>query len=567
MLRRARAGTRSEAVRDRTVAAISLAAIVLLSLGVVLMAANRPSLLAPATHNNFYPRWMAGPLGGLLPSLTSNGTTLKFLLTGAVVLMYVAYLIVLRHTRRIPVAWVFCAIASVHVLFVLAPPLALTDIFNYINYGRMEVVHNLNPYTSIPILEPHSDPSYALSNWHQLLSPYGPLFTIVTFAVVPLGVAGSFWALKFLLAAASLGTIVLVWRCAKLLGREPTRAIALVGLNPIVLVWGLGGDHNDFLMVFCIVLGLYLLLLARMRMAQARAAGWGLLLPLSPQLIGGGAAFVLAAGIKASGGVLIPVVLAGLARNRRALTQVVLGMVLSAAIVGAVSLAAFGLHVPDLSTQSRLVTGESIPNLIGLALGLGGESAGLHKVMTVLLVLSVLGCCWVAWHARAAEQPQPEVDASGAQPAGDGARAAHTAPADPAARAGGAGAAGDDARAVDAGPAGLSAPPADAGSAARRIAAPGSVAAAERTIAACGWAGVALLVTLSWVLPWYVVWVLPMAALSASRRLRVAALILGAYLIVAWAPASGKLWSAIGFHPERTPLGMLHQRYVRELLN
>jgi hypothetical protein len=93
------------------------------------------------------------------------------------------------------------------------------------------------------------------------------------------------------------------------------------------------------------------------------------------------------------------------------------------------------------------------------------------------------------------------------------------------------------------------------------------VAAAERTIAACGWAGVALLVTLSWVLPWYVVWVLPMAALSASRRLRVAALILGAYLIVAWAPASGKLWSAIGFHPERTPLGMLHQRYVRELLN
>ena len=26
------------------------------------------------------------------------------------------------------------------------------------------------------------------------------------------------------------------------------------------------------------------------------------------------------------------------------------------------------------------------------------------------------------------------------------------------------------------------------------------------------------------------------------------------------------LWNAIGFHPERTPLGKLHQRYVRELL-
>ncbi len=149
------------------------------------------------------------------------------------------------------------------MIFLLAPPLALTDVFNYINYGRMEVVHHLNPYTTIPILEPHSDPSFILSNWHQLLSPYGPLFTLLTFAVVPLGVAGSFWALKGVLMLASLATIVLVWRCARLLGRDPVAAVMLVGLNPIVLVWGLGGDHNDFLMV--------LLHRARLLPAAARA--------------------------------------------------------------------------------------------------------------------------------------------------------------------------------------------------------------------------------------------------------------------------------------------------------
>ena len=38
--------------------------------------------------------------------------------------------------------------------------------------------------------------------------------------------------------------------------------MVLVGLNPIVLIWGLGGDHNDFLMVFFIMLGFYLLLRA-----------------------------------------------------------------------------------------------------------------------------------------------------------------------------------------------------------------------------------------------------------------------------------------------------------------
>jgi hypothetical protein len=91
--------------------------------------------------------------------------------------------------------------------------------------------------------------------------------------------------------------------------------------------------------------------------------------------------------------------------------------------------------------------------------------------------------------------------------------------------------------------------------------------AAERTLTASGWASIALLVTLSWVLPWYVLWILPLAALSRSRRLRTGALVFGVYLIIAWAPASGLLWNAIGFHPEKTSLGRLHQRYVRELLN
>ena len=63
------------------------------------------------------------------------------------------------------------------MIFLLSPPLNLTDVFNYLNYGRMEYVYHLNPYTTIPALEPHNDPTFLLSNWHGLLSPYGPLFT------------------------------------------------------------------------------------------------------------------------------------------------------------------------------------------------------------------------------------------------------------------------------------------------------------------------------------------------------------------------------------------------------
>jgi hypothetical protein len=488
------------------VAAVALLAIVLLSAFVVIMAADRPSILSATTHTNFLPRWMAGPLGGLWPGLTRNGTTLKYMFTGALVVMYAAYLIALSYAPRLPARLVLASIAAVHVIFFLSPPLALTDIFNYVNYGRMEVVHHLNPYTTIPILEPHSDPSFVLSNWHQLLSPYGPLFTLLTFAVVPLGVVASFWVIKGLLAVASLATIFLVWKCARLLRRDPVTAIVLVGLNPIVLVWGLGGDHNDFLLLFFIVLGYYLLLLGREQTRQpspqaapgsgeaspgaasaVRRRGAGLLHLWGPEL-GAGAAFVTAAAIKASGAVLIPVVLAGLIKTPRRLLQVAIGMLIAAVLAATASLIAFGLHIPDLSTQSRLVTNVSVPNLIGLAIGSGGETPGLHTVLSAVLLVSVLLCCVQAWRRR-------------------------------------------------------------------------------DSITASGWASVALLVTLSWVLPWYVLWVLPLAALSSSRRLRSATLVLGVYFIIAWAPASGQLWNAIGFHPEKTSLGRLHQRYVKELLN
>jgi hypothetical protein len=526
-LRRGRSARRESAdlAAGRRLAAGSLAAIVVLSLFLVLIAANRPSLLAPTTHTGFYPHWMAGPLGGLLPGLTNNSTALRFMFTGAMIVMFIGYVLLLRHAGRLRARWVIGAILAVHAIFLISPPLALTDMFNYINYGRMEVVHSLNPYTTIPVLEPHNDPSYILSNWHELLSPYGPLFTLITFAVVPLGVAGSFWALKALLVAASLTTILLVWKCARLLGRDPLTAAVLVGLNPIVLVWGLGAGHNDFLMIVCVMFGFYLLLRsgafphtplgarpsaparthggvsgalrARRRELSAALSGLraptlrrirGWLLPLSAAQCAGGAAFVIAAGIKASGAVLIPVVLAGLLRSPRAFVQVALGMLAGALMVAVVSLAAFGVHLPDLSTQGSLVAGESVPNLVGLAIGLGGESNELRKVMVALLIVAVLACCYHAWRERDA-------------------------------------------------------------------------------LTASGWSSVALLLALSWVLPWYVLWVLPMAALSQSRRLRAASLVLGAYLIIAWAPVSGKLWHAIGFRPERTSLGRLHQRYVKELLN
>ncbi len=400
--------------RGETAGALALAVIVVCAALIVLAAADRPSFLSAPSQYGFFPHWMAGPLGGLWPWFTRSPQAIKALFTGALVVMYVAYLVGLRYVPLLRARWAIAAIVGVHAILFLSPPLALTDVFNYINYGRMGVLHHLNPYTTVPVLEPHSDPSFYLSNWHQLLSPYGPLFTLLTYAVVPLGIAGSLWTLKGLLMVASLATILLVWRCAHLLGwgeRDSIRAIVLVGLNPIVLVWGLGGVHNDFLTVFFIVLAFYLLLRAgapgispALRAPAGTAAGperedplaalaagidgsltaaparagrlervRALFLPLAAPELGAGAALAAAIALKASAGILVPVVLAGLLWAPRRLVQVVVGMVAGGIVLGACSVAAFGVHLPDLGTQGRLVIPMSLPNVVGLALGQGGR--------------------------------------------------------------------------------------------------------------------------------------------------------------------------------------------------
>lgn len=492
-----RVGARERTRRDTAIGASVLIWIGLCVLLIVLAAADRPSFLSSPSHYGFFPHWLAGPLGGLWPWFTRSPRATKALLTGALVTMYVAYVAGLRYVPLLRARWAIATIVGVHAILLLSPPLSLTDVFNYINYGRMGMLHGLNPYTTIPALGPHSDPSYALSNWHQLLTPYGPLFTLITYAVVPLGLAGSLWTFKALLMALSLATIMLVWRCARLLGRDPVAAIVLVGLNPLILVWGLGGDHNDFFMMFCITLAFYLLLRARApgispgvgvarEAMPARLGAW--LWPLAAPELGVGVALASAIALKASAAILVPVILAGLLRAPRRLVQVVLGLIVGGIVLGACTVVAFGMHLPDLGAQGRLAIPMGLPNLLGLVLGQGGVTETMRSVLSLVLVLAVLCCSVFAWRRRDA-------------------------------------------------------------------------------LTASGWATMALLLTLSWVLPWYVLWVLPLAALSRSRALRTTALVFGAYLLLTWMPLATAMDNALGIRPTTTLIGQQNQRYVRGLLD
>jgi hypothetical protein len=61
-----------------------------------------------------------------------------------------------------------------------------------------------------------------------------------------------------------------------------------------------------------------------------------------------------------------------------------------------------------------------------------------------------------------------------------------------------------------------------------------------------GWATLALLLSTAWLLPWYAIWLLPLAAVSADRRLRAATLIFCAYAILIHLPLADPLLSPPG---------------------
>src|SRR3954447_14115466 len=276
------------------VAAVALLAALGASAWLTLASAERPSVLSPPTIRAAH-RWLLGPLSGALPHLSTEIARLRLDWTIALAVLFVAWLVAWAAAPALPVRVVAAAVAAAQVVFLFSPPQPLTDVFNYVVYGRM-AAHGLNPYTHVPAAGPH-DAAYALANWHQLPSPYGPLFTLASepLSLMPLPVA--FWLWKAVAVGCTLGVLALVWWLAERLERSPQRALAAVGLCPVALAVGLGGFHNDAPALLCVVAAAALLVRGEDAFAAALA--------------------VVAAGIKPSFAVVVPIVVLG-ARNRRA---------------------------------------------------------------------------------------------------------------------------------------------------------------------------------------------------------------------------------------------------------
>lgn len=421
---------------------------------VVMFATAAPSLLVPSSQYTF-PHWFSGPLHGLFGHLFQDPMGLSIGLSAVFVAMGVAYGVALAAVRTLSMRTIAICVVALHALLLLTPPLPLTDVFNYLGYARLGALHHLNPYTHV-IGQAAHDPVYRFTSWHNLSSPYGPAFTAATYPLAFLPLPLAYWIVKVVTVMASLGVIALVWRIARQLGRDPRFAVLFVAANPVTLLYALGGFHNDVFMLLPLLASISLLLGRHDRSA--------------------GAMLMLAVAVKFTGIILLPFLLIAARPSRRRI-QVLIGAAMAAVPLVAGSIALFGLSIPNLSDQSTLLTGFSIPNLFGVLIGVGGGIPLLLKIANVALVLVI------AWQVR------------------------------------------------------------------------------RRTdwLVGAGWATFALIASLAWLVPWYVTWLLPLAALASSVRLRRATLVLTAYLVLAFMPATGIIFSHLQIDPMSGSAGQASQ--------
>jgi Glycosyltransferase family 87 len=394
---------------------------------IAVSSANTPALL-PQTIRPV-PAALAGAFAQAGLNLHAGGAIAAF------VMMTTCYAIVAWFAGELSGRTVLMAIAALHAIVLLAPPLVSTDIFSYQEYARMGALFGTNPYVIGPHALGPGDPvfPYVGAKWSYIPSVYGPVFTAFSYLLAPLSVAASVAAYKLIATLASLGIVAIVYNAARLRDVDPVRAAALVGLNPLLVLYGVGGGHNDLLMLVAVAGATYAILINRERL--------------------GGALTVLAIGIKLTAGLMLPFAIAaeGPNRGRSRRRDLLIGAATALALISAVTFALFGPGVINLLSTVRRSQSEgdwhSLPGLLASRLGM--PTVG-HIVGYVLAAAFVVVCALLVrrvWRGQ-----------------------------------------------LD-------------------------------WINAAGWATAAMLAAASSLLPWYVAWLLPFAALATDRRLFKTALI------------------------------------------
>lgn len=137
------------------------------------------------------------------------------------------------------------------------------DLFNYMFDARIVTMHGENPYQH-KALDYLDDPWITFMRWTHRTYPYGPAWLFLT---VPLSFLGfkfflpTFFLFKGFMAASFIGTVYFISKIAEKIAPEKKLFLTILfALNPLVIIESLVSAHNDIVMMFFAVWGLFFLL-------------------------------------------------------------------------------------------------------------------------------------------------------------------------------------------------------------------------------------------------------------------------------------------------------------------
>lgn len=220
-------------------------------------------------------------LADLLGLQYLNDPALMFVGLTATLSAAVTFILVLREAwhGRISMRTVMTLAISYQVVVVMLPLLFSRDVYSYAYYGRIVSTYGDNPYTSTPSDYPlNSLWKLTWPGWRGTPSVYGPLFTWISAVLTDAAksVTSVINGFQVLAAAASIGTLIIVRRLVQQV--KPERAlfaVAVIGLNPVVVFHVVGGGHNDILVAFFVAAAMAALF-ARRDLLSAVMLGLGM---------------------------------------------------------------------------------------------------------------------------------------------------------------------------------------------------------------------------------------------------------------------------------------------------
>lgn len=217
------------------------------------------ALVAPLPPNasrlvdiSTFARW---PWGALIYAL---------LLAAAFAFYWLAFRLVEQWRGALPLRAVLLPSLAFCLPLLLTYPFNATDIYYYLLWGREIVFERLNPYL-VPLSALDGEVYVRFAReWGKGASPYGPAWQLIGAAVAWLGGAGADVTLglvlfKLLAVAAFVGATVCIWWLLERAepGQRAGRTL-LWAWNPALLLSFAANGHNDSLMLFWLVLGLWI---------------------------------------------------------------------------------------------------------------------------------------------------------------------------------------------------------------------------------------------------------------------------------------------------------------------